>query len=109
MLSPLPSFLPAAPKFDPAAPKPAERTGRRGAPALAMPGTPEASASWVHGVVATWNPRTHEGLIRAADGAEYPLSDGVLMRSGLVSLIPQMKGEFKIVAGAVDTVKCAWH
>ena len=102
-------LLPVAPKLDPAAPKPAERTGRRGAGPMVQPGTPEADARWVHGVVTTWNPRTHEGMIRAADGAEYPLSDGVLMRSGLVSLIPQMKGEFKIVAGAVDTVKAAWH
>jgi hypothetical protein len=104
-------LLPTAPRPDPAAPKPAERVGRRNgaAPALAMPGTPEADARWVHGVVTTWNPRTHEGMIRAADGSEYRLADGVLMRSGLVSLIPQMKGEFKIVAGEVDTVKAAWH
>jgi hypothetical protein len=97
-------------KLDPAAPKVVERTGRRRSePALAMPGTPEAEGRWLRGVVATWNARTHEGMILAADGAEYRLADGVLMRSGLVTLIAGMRAEFRVVGSECDWVRAAWH
>jgi hypothetical protein len=99
---------PSRPNADPAAPK-VERTGRRRDPALAMPGTPEADGIWKCGQVLTFNPRTWEGMLRASDGSEYPLSHGALAHSGLVTLIPGMKCEFRIVAGEADQLKSAWH
>jgi hypothetical protein len=102
-------LLPAAPKLDPAAPKVVERTGRKGAAPMVQPGTPEAEGRWLRGVVATWNARTHEGMILAADGAEYRLADGVLMRSGLVTLIAGMRAEFRVVGSECDWVRAAWH
>jgi hypothetical protein len=97
------------PKLDPAAPRPAERTGRRGGAPLVQPGAPEAEGRWLRGMVLTWNPRTWEGSVRAADGMEYRLAVGVLARSGLVTLVPGMKAEFKIVANECDQIKAAWH
>jgi hypothetical protein len=103
-------LLPAAPKLDPAAPKPAERTGRRRSePALALPGTPEADGVWKRGQVFSFHPRTWEGSLRASDGIEYPLAAGALMRSGLVTLVPGMLCEFKVVAGEAEQIKAAWH
>jgi hypothetical protein len=64
---------------------------------------------WVKGMVVTFNPRTHEGMLRGADGRELPLEGGCLMRSGLVSLIPGQRAEFLVVAGMVNQIKAAWH
>jgi hypothetical protein len=93
----------------PAAPRPAERTGRRGEAPLVQPGTPEAEGRWLRGMVLTWNPRTWEGSVRAADGMEYRFAVGVLARSGMVTLVPGMKAEFKIVANECNQIKAAWH
>jgi hypothetical protein len=95
----------AKPRPDPAAPRPAERTGRRGEAPLVQPA--EAGPVWQKGMVLTFNPRTHEGMLRAADGREIPLEGGALMRSGLVSLIPGQRAEFLVVAGVVNTIKAA--
>ena len=102
-------LLPAAPKLDPAAPKPAERAGRRGQPGLGLPGTPEADGVWKRGQVLTFKPRDWTGMVRAGDGGEYRLADGVMARSGLTTLIIGQKCEFRIVGGECDWVKAAWH
>jgi hypothetical protein len=96
------------PRPDPAAPKPAERTGRRGAP-LVQPGTPDGDRVWLRGMVSHWNPRTWEGAVRAANGTEYRLAVGVLVRSGLTTLIVGQNCEFRVVGTEADWVKAAWH
>jgi hypothetical protein len=96
------------PKLDPAAPRPAERTGRRGE-ALMQPSASESEGAWQRGMVLTFNPRTWEGSIRGGDGKEYPLGGGALARSGLVTLVPGMKCEFKVVGSEADQLKAAWH
>jgi hypothetical protein len=99
----------AAGKPDPAAPTVVERTGRRGATPLVVPGSPEDGSFWAKGMVLTFNPRTHEGAVRARDGKEYRLAPRCLMDSGLVTLVPGMRAEFKIIANECDLIKAAWH
>jgi hypothetical protein len=98
----------AKPRPDPAAPRPAERTGRRGE-ALVQPGAPEADGVWQKGMVLSFNPRTLEGTVRAKDGKEYPLAAGCLMKSGLVTLVPGMRAEVRLLGGECDWVRAAWH
>jgi hypothetical protein len=89
------------PKLDPAAPK-AERAGRRGEAPLVQPGAPEADAVWLRGQVLTWNRRTWLGSVRVSDGREIPLAVGVLVRSGLTTLVVGMKCECRVIAGECE-------
>jgi hypothetical protein len=100
---------PVGPKPDPSAPKVAERTGRRGAAPLVVPGSPEEDAFWVKAMVLRFNPRDYTGAVRIDNGKEFPLGSAVLMRSGLVTLIVGMRCECRITGGEVEIVKSAWH
>ena len=102
-------LLPVAPKLDPAAPKVVERTGRKGAAPMVQPGTPEAEGRWLRGQVLSFNLRDWTGMVRSSDGGEYRLADGVLMRSGLTTLIIGQKCEFRVIGSECDWVKAAWH
>jgi hypothetical protein len=96
---------------DPSAPKPAERTGRRRSEAEpAMSGLPiSEDGVWQKGMVLSFNPRTLEGSVRASDGKEYSLAAGCLMKSGLVTLVPGMRAELRLMGGECDWIKAVWH
>jgi hypothetical protein len=104
-------LLPQAPRRDPSAPKPAERSGRRGEglPAMVTGQPIVEDPIWLKGQILTWNPRTHQGSVRSQDGREYPLAAGILMRSGLTTLIVEQKCEFRAVGSEADMVRAAWH
>jgi hypothetical protein len=107
----LAKLQPEPPRRDPSAPKPAERSRRRGesAPPMSM-GQPIAEDGvWLRGQILTWNPREHIGSVRAQDGREFVLAAGILMRSGLTTLIVGQKCQFRAVGSEADIVKAAWH
>jgi hypothetical protein len=99
-------------RLDPGAAKPERTGGRRGEsapPAMSM-GQPIAEDGvWLRGQVLTWNPRDHIGSVRAQDGREFVLAAGILMRSGLTTLIVGQKCQFHAVGSEADVVKAAWH
>jgi hypothetical protein len=64
---------------------------------------------WQRGQITRWNPRTHEGMVRAQDGREFPVAAGCLMKSGLVTLVPGMRAEIRILGGECDWIRAAWH
>jgi hypothetical protein len=98
------------PRPDPAVPK-VERSGRRRSEAEpAMSGLPiSEDGVWQKGMVLSFNPRTLEGAVRASDGKEYSLAAGCLMKSGLVTLVPGMRAELRLMGGECDWIKAVWH
>jgi hypothetical protein len=105
-------FPDAKPRPGPGAPRPAERTGRRSestpAPSTGLLPIAEDGV-WQRGMVLSFNPRTLEGTVRAKDGKEYRLAAGCLMKSGLVTLVPGMRAELRLLDGECDWIKAAWH
>jgi hypothetical protein len=95
------------PRPDPAAPQPRRRG--ESAQARSPEGAGVLDGVWQRGQITRWNPRTHEGKVRCADGREYPVAAGCLMKFGLVTLVPGMRAEIRLLGGECDCIRAAWH
>ncbi len=58
--------------------------------------------------ITTYNPRTMTGRAKATSGEEYELAPSAMRTSGLTTLTPGQKLEFKVIDGMADFIKLDW-